>query len=103
MEQPWISVLMGVPTVYAQLIEAYEQMEREGDAIGARAIHSNLLCNHATCFSCHVVGQCHWLNINAEVCLVRCIIVYRHGIRARWLQSHSVDGERFCRLTHVSA
>lgn len=51
MEQPWISVLMGVPTVYAQLIEAYEQMEREGDAIGARAIPINLPCSHAMCFN----------------------------------------------------
>ena len=35
LEKPWISVLMGVPTVYAQLIEVYEQMEDEGDSIGA--------------------------------------------------------------------
>lgn len=34
LEKPWISVLMGVPTVYAQLIEAYEQMERDGDSTG---------------------------------------------------------------------
>jgi hypothetical protein len=44
MEQPWISVLMGVPTVYAQLIEAYEQMEREGDAIGTRTIRNKHPC-----------------------------------------------------------
>jgi hypothetical protein len=28
---------MAVPTVYAQLIEAYEQMEREGDVVGEPA------------------------------------------------------------------
>ena len=37
LERPWITVLMAVPTVYAQLIEAYEQMEREGDVVGEPA------------------------------------------------------------------
>ena len=35
MERPWITVLMGVPTVYAQLIESYERMVSDGDVAGA--------------------------------------------------------------------
>ena len=36
-ERPWITVLMGVPTVYAQLIEEYERMG-PGDAASPNAL-----------------------------------------------------------------
>jgi malonyl-CoA/methylmalonyl-CoA synthetase len=79
LEQPWISVLMGVPTVYAQLIEAYEQMERKGDAIGTTPFATITLAWQLTYST---VGQCHLAGHNSEGRLVRCMYTGMASARA---------------------
>ena len=82
---------MGVPTVYAQLIETYEQMERDGDFAGWYPVTFSQHTTYSTTrTSAHCVltdvSQCNvgWLDVTSErlMCMSTGMAAARAGCKA---------------------